>query len=173
MTAEEEAISVPLQTACMAAFDGILVHLVNALAPGKWHGIKLNGCVSQRKQTARTLAILASPAYRTCDVVCVQEASAALARDLETHETLGERYHVPCPENLDGKRDQNSLVLCCKEALRDTDPEQRGETTASVAGWCESRLPSRPGPFARAADRIAGRPGVRGRGPVRARVVPR
>ena len=35
VTASEEAISVPLQTACMAAFDGILVHLVNKLAPGK------------------------------------------------------------------------------------------------------------------------------------------
>ena len=178
VTAEEEAISVPLQTACMAAFDGILVHLVNALAPGKWHGIKREMVASlNENKTARTLAILASPAYRTCDVVCVQEASAALARDLETHETLGERYHVLCPENLDGKRDQNSLVLCCKERFEIHDPEWRGETTASVAGLVAKDAPAgvAPGDLrdARRRSNREGRPGVRGRGPVRARVVPR
>ena len=160
VTAEEEAISVPLQTACMAAFDGILVHLVNALAPGKWHGIKREMVASlNENKTARTLAILASPAYRTCDMVCVQEASAALARDLETHETLGERYHVLCPENLDGKRDQNSLVLCCKERFEIHDPEWRGETTASVAGLVAKDAPAGVAPgdlFAtRVVDRIA------------------
>jgi hypothetical protein len=40
VTEAEEAISLPLQIACMAAFDAILVHVVNQLAPGKWHGVK-------------------------------------------------------------------------------------------------------------------------------------
>ena len=147
VTPEEEAISVPLQTACMAAFDGILVHLVNALAPGKWHGVKREMVASlNENKTERTLDILTSPAYSTCDVVCVQEAAAALVRDLASHAALGERYHVLYPEKLDGKRDQNSLVLCSKKRFDVDRPEWRGETTALVAGFVARDAPASVAP---------------------------
>ena len=45
VTENEEAISIPLQLACMAAFDAILVHVVNLLAPGKWQG---RGAIQKR-----------------------------------------------------------------------------------------------------------------------------
>ena len=147
VTSEEEAISVPLQTACLAAFDGILVHLVNALAPGKWHGVKREMVASlNENKTKRTLAILASPAYRSCDVVCVQEAAAALVRDLRAHEALSARYHVLYPDTLDGKRDQNSLVLCSKARFDVDDPEWSGEMTASVAGFVAPDAPATVAP---------------------------
>lgn len=143
VTASEEAISVPLQTACMAAFDGILVHLVNKLAPGKWHGVKREMVKAlNENKTRRTLDILASPAYRSCDVFFVQEAAAALVRDLESHEDLGERYHVLYPEKLDGKRDQNSLVLCSKKRFDVDDPSWRGETTAAATGFVAKDAPA-------------------------------
>jgi hypothetical protein len=143
VTASEEAISVPLQTACMAAFDGILVHLVNKLAPGKWHGVKREMVKAlNENKTRRTLDILASPAYRSCDVFFVQEAAAALVRDLESHSELGERYHVLYPEKLDGKRDQNSLVLCSKKRFDVDDPSWRGETTTAVTGFVAKDAPA-------------------------------
>ena len=41
ITDEEEAISVPLQLLCCAIFDATLVHVLNTLAPGAWHDLKV------------------------------------------------------------------------------------------------------------------------------------
>ena len=74
-----EAISLALQTACMAAFDAVLVHVVNLLSPGKWHGVKASMVDALHKnKTALTLDILAGSTYASCDVIFLQEAAAAL-----------------------------------------------------------------------------------------------
>lgn len=144
VTEAEEAISLALQTACMAAFDAILVHVVNTLAPGKWHGVKASMVEALHKnKTALTLDIIAGPVYASCDVIFLQEAAAALVRRLERHPVLSERYHVLAPEKLDGKRDQNSIILAAKSRF-DVDggggegggrSREAGEPSSSVDGW--------------------------------------
>ena len=141
----------PLQTACMAAFDASSC-TVNALAPG-----------SGTASSARWLRLSTKtkpPARRHPRVAGTEPATGVRAGSLRgagagpgDARALGERYHVLCPENLDGKRDQNSLVLCCKERFEIHDPEWRGETTASVAGLVAGRraepAPRRGPPHAR------------------------
>ena len=40
ITIEEEAISIPLQTLCLAIFDSILVHMLNHVSPNHWQRIR-------------------------------------------------------------------------------------------------------------------------------------
>jgi len=43
ITLEEEAMSIPLQTLCLAIFDASLVYMMNTLSPDNWQRIK-GGC---------------------------------------------------------------------------------------------------------------------------------
>ena len=129
----EEAISLPLQIACMAAFDAILVHVVNILAPGKWHKVKTSMVDALHKNKfSRTLDIIASNVYATCDVIFLQEVAASLVVQIEGHALLGANYHVLSPNNLDGRRDQNSLVLAAKSRFEVATSGWSGEDTAKV-----------------------------------------
>ena len=49
ITTEEEAISVPLQTLCLAIFDGILVHMMNHVGPKTWQPLRADICAKLRK----------------------------------------------------------------------------------------------------------------------------
>jgi hypothetical protein len=40
ITPEEEAVSIPLQTLCLAIFDSILVHMLNQVSPKHWQRIR-------------------------------------------------------------------------------------------------------------------------------------
>ena len=129
----EEAISLPLQIVCMAAFDAILVHIVNTLAPGKWHKVKTSMMDALHKNKfSRTLDIIASNVYATCDVIFLQEVAASLVVQIEGHALLGAKYHVLSPNNLDGRRDQNSLVLAAKSRFEVATSGWSGEDTAKV-----------------------------------------
>jgi hypothetical protein len=133
ITEAEEKISIPLQTACLAVFDAILVHILNRLAPGKWHAVKFSIIQAlNANKTRRTLEILGSAAYRLCDVICVQEAAASFVKLLENHPALGRTYHVLAPATLDGRRDQNSLILASKARFDVRDAEWRGEVTSQI-----------------------------------------
>ena len=111
VTAEEEAISIPLQTLAQAIFDAILVYIVNFVSPsGKWQALQQQMCDSlNRKKDAHTLSIL-DRSYADADIVFVQEAAAVfLAKARQS--ALGSRYRAVSSAALDGKRDQNSVVL--------------------------------------------------------------
>mmetsp|Transcript_75501 Transcript_75501/g.125891 ORF Transcript_75501/g.125891 Transcript_75501/m.125891 type:complete len:569 (-) Transcript_75501:750-2456(-) len=115
LTAEEEAISLPLQTLAQAIFDAVLVHIVNQVSPtGKWQVLRQQMCeaLNQHKDE-RTLEILART-YDDADLVFLQETAMAFVKSAEDDETLGQRYLVLKSESLDGKRDQNSLILLRK-----------------------------------------------------------
>ena len=143
ITSEEELISIPLQLACMAVFDGILVHVVNLLAPGKWHDVKSEMVQSLNKnKTKRTLEILASPVYASCDCLLIQEAAAAFVGDLTKHDILSSKYHILVPEKLDGKRDQNSLVLASKERFLIDDEGWSGEVTDFITNLIAKDAPA-------------------------------
>lgn len=114
LSAAEEAISLPLQTLCLALFDAILVHVLNTLAPGAWLPLKQQ--LVQRLvlgKVARTAELLGGPRYAGVGVFCLQEAGAALARTLRAQ--LAPGRFVVAPGALDPSRDQNSLALLSAE----------------------------------------------------------
>ena len=106
ITDEEEAISVPLQLLCCAIFDATLVHVLNTLAPGAWHDLKVRTrdcarahppshpppALNRRARrdlskmsicealvttkSERTLKVLEGDAYADADVICLQECRA-------------------------------------------------------------------------------------------------
>jgi hypothetical protein len=126
---EEERISLPLQTLCLALFDAILVHLLNTLAPGTWQPLKqqLVRMLVAGKQ-GRTAAIV-KDTHTAAQVLCLQEASAGLARLLALQ--LAPARFVVVPAALDPSRDQNSLCLLSAESF---DPSTVSEVTDAIVG---------------------------------------
>jgi hypothetical protein len=88
VTAEEEAISVPLQTLAQAIFDAILVHVVNAVSGhGKWQQLQQQMCESlNRRKDERTLDIL-STTYADASVVFLQVREARSHGNPTAHHT--------------------------------------------------------------------------------------
>jgi len=118
ITAEEEAISIPLQTLAQAIFDAILVHIVNTVSPGgKWQQLQQQMCDAlNRKKDEHTIGILES--YSEANVVFLQEAASAFMAKADDSD-LGDRYIVSHSGSLDGKRDQNSVILLSKTFFRE------------------------------------------------------
>lgn len=118
LTKEEEKISIPLQLLCMAVFDAILVHMMNTIfADGHWMAVKrvLVDRLYRRKHM-RTFEILCK--YQAVEVICLQEAPATFGYHL--HMSVFKDTHVlMAPAKLDGKRDQNSILLLDKRAFLD------------------------------------------------------
>lgn len=117
LTEQEERLSVPLQVVCLAIFDAIIVHLMNKLSPNNvWQVVKTNICDNlYRNKNKRTAQILAER-YSCVDVICLQEV-AAVFREVMMSTSLTETHCIVVPEKLDGKRDQNSLLLLRKSAI--------------------------------------------------------
>eukprot|EP00966_Prymnesium_polylepis_P335547 7390902-Prymnesium_polylepis.4 len=127
VTPEEEAISIPLQTLAQAIFDATLVHIVNSVsARGKWQVLQQQMCDAlNRRKDELTIAILES--YSEATVMFLQEAAATFMSKAEESD-LGDRYTVVHSASLDGKRDQNSLLLLQKSFFREATV--REHTTA-------------------------------------------
>jgi len=110
VTEEEEAISLPLQTLCMAIFDAVLVHIMSQLSPdGHWQTIKksmVEAMITQKDQ--RILDILKGACADT-DVICLQEVAASFEQKLKA--ALGSMYEIHAPFDADAKRNQNSILL--------------------------------------------------------------
>lgn len=111
---EEEAISLPLQTVCAAAFDGILVHMLNKVSGEAWQDLRkqLSEALNMRKNE-RTMEIL-EKTYGSSDVVFLQEVAGAFVSQLEAHPVLSQRFAILAPVTS-GKRDQLSVILANKE----------------------------------------------------------
>ena len=113
LTEEEEAMSVRLQTICLAAFDAVLVHMLQVLSPdGKWVGLKrdiLDALL--HKKEANVGAILTGP-YAATDVLFLQEVRTS--NTLQA--SLGAAYEVLMPATP-SKADQNSAVALKKSAF--------------------------------------------------------
>ena len=72
ITTEEEAVSIPLQTILAAAFDGVLVHIMNQLS-ANWQPLRETMCENLNlKKNDKTLEILQA-AYASSDVIFMQE----------------------------------------------------------------------------------------------------
>lgn len=126
VTEEEEAISIPLQTLALAIFDAVMVHMVNTLAESYWYEIKMTLFTAIYENKLRRIIEILSKTYSSCDVICVQEASAAFLQQAAESD-LYKTYHVVAPGRLDGVRNQNSLIL-----LNRTRFDKWEETTDAV-----------------------------------------
>ncbi|GMI42334.1 hypothetical protein TrCOL_g13336 [Triparma columacea] len=115
ITPEEEAISIPLQVVAHAIFDSILVHMLNTVSgPSVWQPMKREIVQALNKQKVpKTLGILAEQ-YIESDVICLQEASAAMIEEARSVPILSSKFHIVASAHLDAKRDQNSVVFLSK-----------------------------------------------------------
>jgi len=118
LTEEEERISVPLQTLCLALFDAVLVHTVNDVAAADnidWHSLK-QSLISAlvRGKSSRAVEILSK---RNEDVVFLQEVSVVFPDHATANPELNEQFHVLHPPPGDGKRNQQSIILVRRSAF--------------------------------------------------------
>ncbi|GBG23847.1 Hypothetical Protein FCC1311_000672 [Hondaea fermentalgiana] len=130
ITPEEEAMSLPLQTICAAAFDGILVHMLNKVAGQEtWQDLRkqLSNALNRQKNV-RTLQVL-DETYGSADVIFLQEVAGAFITSLEQHPSLSQRYSVLAPVTS-GKRDQLSVILIKKGVF---DASTAKDVTDAVA----------------------------------------
>lgn len=117
ITPEEEKVSLPLQTMCGAIFDAILVHMMNTVSsPDVWQSLKKTMVDNLNKQKVpHTLDILES-VYGTSDIVTLQEVSASFI-DQARSRSLGQKYWIVSPGDMDAVRDQNSVIFLNKQTF--------------------------------------------------------
>mmetsp|Transcript_111739 Transcript_111739/g.339739 ORF Transcript_111739/g.339739 Transcript_111739/m.339739 type:complete len:576 (+) Transcript_111739:94-1821(+) len=129
---QEERLSIPLQVLCQAVFDAIIVHLMNELSPAnEWQVVKSTICDKLfRGKQCRTVQILAER-YGRVDVMCLQEV-AAVFTDHFRASPLAASHSFVAPQRMDGKRDQNSVLLVSKAAFPE---ESFRDVTAEVAAF--------------------------------------
>lgn len=132
LTYEEEEVSLPLQTLCQAIFDAIMVHIMVSISPdGEWQAIKRSIMDAlYLKRDENVLAILQS-ACSGADVICLQETASSFKEQLAT--ALSE-YHVVLPDDLDPKRNQNSMVLLRKSRFPSGVAEELTAQTLALIG---------------------------------------
>jgi len=113
VTAEEEAHSLALQTLCLAIFDAILIHILHAVAPSSWQALRRTICDALYKnKEEQTLAIL-TRTYPTAAVIFLQEVAASFVDKFRARD-MYKKYFVLLPGQMDGKRDQNSIILASR-----------------------------------------------------------
>lgn len=137
ITQDEERLAMPLQLICQAVFDAIIVHLMNRLSPGSsWQIVKSKICDSlYLRKHERTMEILAET-YGVVDVMCLQEV-AAVFKDRFQESPLSATHELITPLKLDGKRDQNSMVILRKGFF---EPASVKEVTASISSALQGEM---------------------------------
>lgn len=118
ITEEEEAVSIPLETMCLAIFDAILVHMMTIVSAGKWQGIRNDMCLKLNKQkNARTIEILDST-YGDSDIQFMQEVAGNFPQFVKG-KPLSQHFDVYQAASMDADRDQNSYILLKKGKFSD------------------------------------------------------
>jgi len=125
ITKEEERISLPLQTLCLAIFDSILIHILNTIAADSWMPIKLElGSKLNKGKLDRTMQIL-EQSYSDRDAIFLQEAGSAFTGYFEKS-SLAKDFKMFVPAKMN-KRDQNSMII-----LRNSAFSSCKEVTAEI-----------------------------------------
>jgi hypothetical protein len=107
LTEEEEAISIPLQTLCLAIFDCIILHILSAVAPGSWEGLKqqiVDGLT--KKKTARIMQIMQTQ-YGDTDLVFLQEVAAVF---IDSAKESLPQFHVSASKSCRVSRSSAAAV---------------------------------------------------------------
>ena len=111
----EEAMSLPLQTLCLAVFDAILLHIVCTLSPdGAWLAIKRQIIEKLLLEKERRTIDILTKTYCDTDVMMLQECRGAFPSALGA--ATAERYSIHCPKKP-SKADQNSLICLSTAGL--------------------------------------------------------
>lgn len=134
ITEQEEKDSLPLQTLCGAIFDSILVHMMNTVSePAVWQDLKRTMVKALNKQKVpHTLSIL-DIEYSKSDIITLQEVSSSFI-DQARGGSLGQKFHIIAPADMDTSRDQNSVIFLNKETFP-------GGSTKEITSLVESSFP--------------------------------
>jgi hypothetical protein len=173
LTEAEAAISRPLSVFALAAFDAILVHMLDHTSDGRhrarWQPLRAQMCDAlNSKKNARIVEILAGPLYRDADVIFLQEVAAAFVETLRSHSQLGGAFDVRLSASADGKREQNSAILLRKARFELPSAIERTSAFDVILAGAGADVPVAPGDvlalsinecptFAKAAGRPAER----------------
>ena len=146
----EEAVSVPLQTLCLALFDAIFIYVLSSLAPTTWQELKNSLHKSLYESKAALCVTILQEQYGDADVIFIQEASEAFA----ARAGVCLDHFVLRPAGVDGRRSQLSLILARKSRFfrhtaRDLTEEvlRRLPSRCTTAGdLCVFEVDSHEGP---------------------------
>ena len=140
---EEQAISIPLQTVCIAIFDAILVNMLNNLS-NSWQNLRDDMCNKlNRHKIERSIEIL-SETYWNSDVMFLQEVASAFVVQAEKS-TLVSSHSIHIPTGMDDDRDQNSIILL-KRGVFTSEKEVTDSVVAEYAAWPDGgKLPLEKG----------------------------
>ena len=156
---EEEEASIPLQALYLCAFDAALVRVATRAAGSfeGWQKIRAELVDSLVKfKTERTLDVLekcllspdededeaaaAAAADGTLSVCFLQEVGASFVEAMRLREGLVSRYDIHCPEEMDAKRDQNSIVLVSKSFVDGADAVEVTRDVMASLGEASSKF---------------------------------
>ncbi len=115
LSKKEELISLPLQTLCLAIFDCIILHILNTVLPITWQNLKDKMINSNIKNKNNRIIDIIIGEYKNIDVFFLQEVAAKFIDLCKNNTNIKKRFHILYPENLDSKRDQNSIILASKK----------------------------------------------------------
>jgi hypothetical protein len=113
LTEQEERVSLPLQTVCLAIFDSILVNMMNTIGKETWQPLREDMCNKlNRHKNERTIEILQTT-YADSDIQFLQEVASSFKKS-----TIGSKleseFDIYLPASIDSERDQNSFILLKK-----------------------------------------------------------
>ena len=69
-----------------------------------------------KQKTQKTLDIIKN-SYATADIICLQEVSAAFIGHAYSVPEISNAFNIITPHDMDGKRDQNSVILLRKSSF--------------------------------------------------------
>jgi hypothetical protein len=87
------------------------VHIANTAAPTIWEGIRSTLCHALIHGKDDRVCDIIANAHSDKAVFFLQEASASFVRAATQHPALSQRYALLLPDDFDGTRDQNSVIL--------------------------------------------------------------
>ena len=129
---EEEAMSIPLETMCVAIFDAILVNMLNTLSTS-WQGLRNDMCNKlNRHKVDRSIEILTNT-YWNNDVMFLQEVASVFVTHAEKS-ALVSSHSIHVPASMDDDRDQNSIILL-KRGIFTVEKEVTEAVVSEYATW--------------------------------------
>ena len=111
VTIDEQAMSIPLQILCLAVLDAIFLYIVDSVSSDTWQNIRQTLSRALILGKDERICSIVAQSYKDADLIFLQEASSSLVRVLAEHKELSQTYFLLVPDNFDGKRDQNSIIL--------------------------------------------------------------
>lgn len=140
ITEEEEAHSLGLQTMCLAVFDAILFHILDSVASSAWQPLRKSICDALYRNKEQQILTILTTTYPTAAVVFLQEVAASFVEKFKARE-MHDSYFVLIPAQMDGIRDQNSIILASRAEFVEDSARDVTEEILSVVPRIAATLP--------------------------------